>query len=172
MGLGVSHGCWRGAYSAFHRWRIEIARAAGLPALELMEGFWTTAYANSGLALSIRVDLDTLRRYVEREHPNAYHPDHHPGPGISLKEFLAGFEPIRWDVLRPDPLHILLRHSDCDGAIAAADCGAIADRLEELLPRLPRTPDHGHIGDWTAKTQAFIDGLRRAAQLGEDIEFS
>lgn len=29
MGLDVSHDAWRGAYSAFHRWRKALAEAAG-----------------------------------------------------------------------------------------------------------------------------------------------
>ena len=29
MGLDVSHDCWRGAYSGFHRWRTRIAQVAG-----------------------------------------------------------------------------------------------------------------------------------------------
>lgn len=29
MGLDVSHDCWHGAYSAFSRWRDQLARAAG-----------------------------------------------------------------------------------------------------------------------------------------------
>ena len=29
MGLDTSHDCWSGAYSAFSRWRDELARAAG-----------------------------------------------------------------------------------------------------------------------------------------------
>ena len=31
---------WYGAYSAFHRWRSEIAKLSGVPSLELMEGFF------------------------------------------------------------------------------------------------------------------------------------
>ena len=33
--------------------------------------------------------------------------------------------------------------------------------------------DHGggHIGNWRAKTRAFVDGLRLAASRGEDVEF-
>ena len=34
MGLWVSHDCWEGAYSAFARWRRELARAAGYKILE------------------------------------------------------------------------------------------------------------------------------------------
>jgi hypothetical protein len=29
MGLDTTHDCWHGAYSAFSRWRHEVARAAG-----------------------------------------------------------------------------------------------------------------------------------------------
>lgn len=29
MGLDTSHDCWHGAYSAFSRWRQEVAKAAG-----------------------------------------------------------------------------------------------------------------------------------------------
>lgn len=38
MGLDTTHNCWHGAYTAFHRWRVEIARVAGIN-LEAMEGF-------------------------------------------------------------------------------------------------------------------------------------
>ena len=40
MGLDVSHDCWRGSYSNFNKWRQALAIAAGLPPLELMEGFY------------------------------------------------------------------------------------------------------------------------------------
>ncbi len=38
MGLDTSHNCWHGAYSAFHRWRIGVARCIGID-LEQMAGF-------------------------------------------------------------------------------------------------------------------------------------
>ena len=44
MGLDTTHDCWHGAYSAFMRWRQEIARIAGLPPLDLMEGFYEEEY--------------------------------------------------------------------------------------------------------------------------------
>lgn len=34
MGLDTSHDCWHGAYSAFSRWRYELARVAGYKADE------------------------------------------------------------------------------------------------------------------------------------------
>jgi hypothetical protein len=38
MGLDTSHNCWHGPYSAFNRFRHEIAKAAGIP-LDSMEGY-------------------------------------------------------------------------------------------------------------------------------------
>lgn len=119
MGLDTSHDAWHGAYSAFHRWRNEIAKAADIPPLDSMEGFGGA---------------------------------------------------VRWDQLKPDPLHVLLHHSDCDGEIAPEDCAKIADRLEELLPKLP-DGDHPHIGNWRDKTQRFIDGCRAAAAANEPLDF-
>ena len=39
MGLDVSHDCWHGPYSAFHRWRVQLARVANYPPLDLIDGF-------------------------------------------------------------------------------------------------------------------------------------
>jgi hypothetical protein len=80
--------------------------------------------------------------------------------------------PIRWDALKPDPLYKLLHHSDCDGGIAAEDCGPIADSLELLLPALKDAGDGGgHIGSYHDKTAQFIKGLRLATELGENVIF-
>mgnify|MGYP001563287209 CR=1 FL=1 len=82
------------------------------------------------------------------------------------------FTPIKWSALKPDILHVLLDHSDCDGIIAHKDCLLLASRLEELLPQLGILPnDTGHIGNWAEKTQQFIDGLRFASANNEDIKF-
>lgn len=40
MGLDCSHDAWHGAYSAFDRWRQKLAEVAGLPPLDLMDGFY------------------------------------------------------------------------------------------------------------------------------------
>ncbi len=97
--------------------------------------------------------------------------------GITLR-LMEGFcdplpaeaPPIRWCTLRSDPLHVLLNHSDCDGSIAWQDCGPLADRLEQLLPLLPKERDGVYV-DWTKTTKRFIRGLRRAATAQEDVEF-
>lgn len=146
MGLDTSHDCWHGAYSAFMRWRTKIAEVAGLPPLMFMEGFWQ------------RGDYtDPLRAYA-KEWPE-------------LAENFYRSLPIRWEALKPDPLHVLLYHSDCDGEIDAADCGPIADSLERLLPLMPAGDGGGHIGSWHDKTAQFIAGLRAAAAAGEAVKF-
>lgn len=148
MGLGTTHDCWHGAYSAFHRWRCQIAEVAGIP-LELMEGFHSQQVTRSRLSAS---------------GATGYCAD-------ALLEMMERWLPLKWDSLKPDALHILLRHSDCDGSIESKHCGPIADRLEEVIPLLPGGEGGGHIGNWRDKTQQFIDGLRAAADAGEDVEF-
>lgn len=75
-----------------------------------------------------------------------------------------------WEQTPEEPLVILFAHSDCDGAIYPRDAKPLADRLEELLPRLDGDGG-GHIGSYRAKTQAFIDGLRLAVSRDEPVEF-
>ena len=147
MGLDTTHDCWHGAYSAFMRWRETLARIAGYPPLRLMEGFYRLGEWD-----------DPVARLEEKGYQ-------------FLADSLRGSLPISWEMFRDDPLITLLNHSDCEGEIAASDCGAIANRLQELVPKLPQGDAPGHIGDWRDKTEAFINGLRDAAQAGEPVEF-
>ena len=119
MGLDVSHDCWHGAYSAFMRWRREIARVVG-------------------------IDLMSMEGFKEN--------------GTS------------WETLKPDVLHVLLTHSDCDGYIQWKQTKKLADRLTELLPLL-EGEGGGHIGSYREKTQEFIDGLLLAHEAHERVEF-
>lgn len=141
MGLDTTHGCWHGACSAFNRWRTEIAKQAGIP-LQLMEGY----YRDDCIRILRECDRDDMRR------------------------LLIGV-PIPWESLAPDPLHALLNHSDCDGSIRWQDCEPIARRLKDLIDKLPRGDGGGHIRDWRETTQEFIDGLMRAHEAREDVEF-
>lgn len=153
MGLDCSHDAWHGAYSAFMRWRKEIAKVAGLPPLELMEGFYCPTRGNGH-------DIPTI--YLG------------PNTDDLTRNCITQLEaslPIRWDCLKPSPLHELLNHSDCDGEIAADRCGPIADELEKLIPLLPDGEAGGHIGHWREKTQQFVKGLREAAAAGEPLDF-
>jgi hypothetical protein len=132
------------------RWRTKIAQLAGLPPLELMEGFYVPLQSSSGL-------------------PTLYH-----GPETKSADYLKNIDkllPISWSCLKPDPIHILLNHSDCEGEIAWSDCGPIADRLEKLLPLLPDEDAGGHIGVWRDKTTRFISGLWKAHAAKENVNF-
>ena len=152
MGLDTTHDCWHGAYSAFMRWRRAVARAAGIP-LDLMDGFHECPMPE---AMKWAAPRDG-----GPECKSPYGPVLH-----SWCERTDAFLPIAWESLRPDPIHILLMHSDCDGEIEAKDCGPIADSLERLKPLIVG-------GDYRegASTQSWIDGLRRAAAAGENVEF-
>lgn len=167
MGLDVSHDCWRGAYSAFSRWRAKLAELAGIP-LELMEGYYDPDAAS--------FNGPPNPSAMEWAAPRTGGPlcKSHYGPALhAWITKVARWLPISWDVLWGDALILLLDHSDCDGIIAAGDCARLADRLEDLMPLLENTPDDdGHIGNWAAKTRKFIDGLRLAASKGENVEFS
>lgn len=77
-----------------------------------------------------------------------------------------------WSELPSDPLLVLIAHSDCDGEIHPEHAGPLAERLEDLLPKLPTEPDGGHIRDWRATTQKFIDALKEAAESGQKVMFA
>ncbi len=151
MGLDCSHNAWRGAYSAFMTWRREVAHLAGVPPLDLMEGFYTPI-SNDGFArpatlfTSDREDNFNLKLIDERL-------------------------PIKWSSLKPSALHELLYHSDCDGEIATENCAEIADELEKIIPLMTLCDNDGHIGNWKDKTSAFVDGLRAAADANEPLDF-
>lgn len=152
MGLDISHGAWSGAYSAFSRWRTEIARLAGIP-LPLMEGFYSHCSSEWDELIKEK-DIASnwsLGAFFKTVHPSL---------------------PLKWELLRPDPLHVLLNHSDCDGDIAPEDATKIADRLQELLPLLPMAENEGHIGNWKDKTSEFIEGCRLAASQNEPLHFA
>jgi hypothetical protein len=118
-----------------------------------MDGFWGPTSSD---ALTLRIAADFCER------------SGNPGDATRLRK-MVDRQPLRWESLRPSPLHILLSHSDCDGEIKATDCAPIADALEALLPRLDGEGG-GYVGDFK-RTQTFIDGLRAAAAAGEDVEF-
>jgi len=153
MGLTVSHNCWDGAYSAFMRWRKQLATVAGLPPLELMEGFFSKDQAVTGNPFYLSYESDKRSGY---------------DGGESIWSRL----PIRWQCLKPDPLYLLLYHSDCEGDLDWKDCRAIADSLEKLISKLPKGDGGGHIGNWRDTTSKFAKGLRAAHKAKENVEFS
>lgn len=153
MGLDTTHDCWHGAYSAFTRWRNKLAEAAGYTFHHDVEYFDTgKVFATS--RLSPDLDWGSIEKVIGRDLFGKW-------PAI----------PVRPDG-SPDPLIILLAHSDCEGELQHEFLDALADRLEELLPLLGDEDGGGHIGTYTDKTRTFIDGLREADRLGESVEFS
>ena len=150
MGLNCSHGAWDGAYSSFMYWRRMIAKVAGLPPLDLMEGFYCP--------------LD-----CKHSVPTLYHGFHtrEPAYGQGSKPYMADIDerlPIKWECLKPSPLLALLNHSDCDGDIPPDQCGPIAEELSRLVPMI-------HEEYWKAATVKFIAGLCKAAEAGEPLLF-
>jgi hypothetical protein len=131
------------------RWRRKLAEVAGLPPLDLMDGF-----------------------FDGEEYGTLYFGQKPLGDvWKSKREDLEQTLPISWDCLKPSALHELLNHSDCDGQIESSRCGPIADALEALLPLLPSGDATGHIGNWRDKTAAFVSGLRLAAERNEPLTF-
>lgn len=158
MGLDTTHDCWHGPYSSFMRWRLEIAHVVGVP-LGLMEGFYTISLSGSALNWAAPRDGGSLC-------------GSHYGPELlryieTVKEWL----PISFDALKPDPIHVLLNHSDCEDDIAVENLIPLAERLEEIAPQLGNTPAW-HRGETAqAKALQFAKGLREAAAAGEPVVF-
>lgn len=136
MGLHVSHDCWSDGYGTFGVFRRALASAIGVPLL-LMEGFYG----------------GTCTREIEKA------VDRQPAHAGLIRTI-----PIRWDVLRPDPLYVLLNHPDNEGSIAPEDALPLAQRLEELAPALPDVHQEQAI--------TFARGLRLAHELGQAVEFA
>src|SRR5579864_513308 len=149
MGLDTTHGAWHGAYSAFMRWRIEIAKHIGIP-LELMEGFYVKG-VNDPLQLL-----------------NYKYPKGDELEMSAIRRIEINF-PLLWDAFKANPIHELLYHSDCDGLIKWKKCKAIATELTKMLAELPDEDFGGHIGNFRCKTQTFIDGLMLAYNSKEDL---
>jgi hypothetical protein len=176
MGLDTTHGCYNGGYGRFHSLRTEWAKAAGLPPLELMEGFYNPDELGTPFSL-LKTHAESSRANSIMSNMDAIYD--------SMKRHVMDFLPIRWSCLKPDPLYKLLCHSDCEGDIKAKDCAKIANSLEELLPRLPENPPLPHLSNkivsirdqvpppWDVRylTQKWISGLRKAAAKNQNVEF-
>lgn len=146
MGLDTSHDCFHGAYSAFGRWRLEVAKAGGYHTCLVKDEDGVHRDA-------IMIDWGHL-------------PEGHLPEG-----YLYGI----WTETPEDPLIVLIAHSDCEGEIFPKQAAPLADRLEGLLPILAALDEGGgHIaarGGWVGVTEKFIAGLRQAAVAGEPVGF-
>ena len=150
MGLDVSHGAWQGGYMFFMRWRRQVAQHAGLPPLDFMEGFYSDLKGPNPAGSNPLWSVDYAMN------------------GSALLDELNKALPIRWDVLLPSPLFVLLHHSDCEGDIAVEDLLPLAGSLETVLENVPESEE---TAEFRTLTRRFADGCREAAELGEPLEF-
>ena len=79
-----------------------------------------------------------------------------------------------WEAVPEDPLIILAAHSDCDGSLPVFALSPLADRLEELRPKVyDATMEYAPA--WAdvmpERVDQFVKGLRAAAAAGEPVEF-
>jgi len=137
--------------------------------LDTSHNAWSGAYSAFHTWQKMIADAAGLPPLVLME--GFYRPLYGRGCSSPPMEDLDELLPIKWDCLKPSPLHELLCHSDCEGEIPADHCAAIADALEAVIPKLPEKDVGGHIGNVRKKTQRFVDGLRAAAEAGEPLDF-
>jgi hypothetical protein len=148
MGLVCSQNAWKGSYGSFMEWRKYIAEIAGLPPLELMDGFYYDL--NGSMCPTLYYGMDTRKP-----------------TGFDNKPYLSDIDrrlPISWDCLKPNPLYELLYHCDFSGTIEVERCVPIAESLEILLPLIK-------VDYYMDKTVNFIMGLRKCHDLNEPLKF-
>lgn len=144
MGLTCSHGAFNGPYSYFSKWRHYLAEIAGLPPLELMEGY----YHNLNDLLSFPL-------------PTLFHTDK---DNLWRIEAINKSLPIQWKSLKYTPLFILLKHSECNEEISVRRCWRLKLALENLLPYMDDK-------EWISVTERFINGLILAYKSNEPLKF-
>jgi len=130
--------------------------------LDTSHGCWHGPY---GGFQRWRQELARAAGYRVNEQPSVLRGESYyelPWEMFEDKNYLGEWDSIPGD----DPLMLLLVHSDCDGVIHPQHGVHLADRMEQLLPLLDP-------GVYRARenTEQFIDGLRKAAVAGEDVEF-
>lgn len=137
MGLDTTHDCWSGSYTSFMKFRRAVAFAAGID-IDSMAGFGSDRHRE--LEMLRAQDLERSLDIRLRLRPPA----------------------IPWANV-DDPIKFLLDHPDSDGDIAVEHLVPLADRLEEISPRIDDC--------WRAQAAQFVRGLRAAAAAGEAVEF-
>ena len=145
MGLEVSHDAWTGSYGAFSAWRAALAGTAGY---------------------EVTADRDENGRISLAELRDAHY-------GVADWQITPERLDGEWNGEEPaDPLLVLLLHADHTGYIHPGQALPLAERLEQLRPRLAGfTGDAGDEMNFQLATRLFAEGLRRAAEHGESLVF-
>lgn len=137
--------------------------------LDCSHDCWSGAYSRFG---RWRDELARAAGYRFREPTANEKRDYlalYPAPDLNWEQIPPERFQGEWGGDVPDDaLLYLIVHSDCDGVLHPAQAGPLADRLEQLLPLLEDNPHE----EWPRRTRQFIDGLRYAAGLGDDVEFA
>jgi hypothetical protein len=152
MGLVISHGTWNGPYGSFMDWRKWVARQIGIP-LDLMQGYY---YDNDSYP-----NIFTLLEY---NYPN--------GDEIQMSRIrrdLKPMLPLKWSDFKPNVLHKLLYHSDCEGYLGHSTANKIAIELEKIIQNIERNETNEY---YYNKTLTFIDGCKLAYSKKEKLTFS
>ncbi len=74
-------------------------------------------------------------------------------------------------------LGIFLSHSYGDGSFTPDECAKVADELESLVPRIGaleeyhRVNDDDENGGWVGIATRLIVACRKAAEVGENVQF-
>ena len=166
MGLSVSHDCWQSSYSTFTEWRRLLALAAGMPPLDMMEGyFYDYQHGDKGYVAEKSWYVSIGSERVPASISESLSP--------RMRQAVRAL-PIAWKYFEKDPLSILLAHSDSGGIIEHKDCAPLAKRLLEIAGSIAPEPEPGHPWgvDWARRrAEEFAAGLMRAHEAGEDVEF-
>lgn len=158
MAIGYEYGHMRSSilycssYGAFSRWRESLAAAAG--------------YQVAMVCFKSPPD------YYEATSDPHFVPLLHPTIlidwGCITEANLRG----QWDEMPDDPLLLIIAHHDHRGALPPEFLEPLADRIEELLPKLSNDwwghPPPNSIHEYTGM---FVLGLRAAARAGAPLWF-
>lgn len=143
MGLRISHGCWNYSYNAFSRYRNKLAKSTGYEV-------WPVKRSDGVIRPTIIIDWGHL-------------PDCHA---------LGDWENVLKERLPNDPLIYLFTHSDHKGYLRPKYCKKLLKNLEYALPCI--TDDEvcgGTQKTYRELTEDFIEGLKKAVNRDEKIEF-
>lgn len=141
MGLDTSHDCWHGAYSAFGRWRQEVAKAAG---------YWVVPVTWPDMGYPTDTVMLEWHKYEDKNYKGEWDEvPHDPLLLLIVHSDCDGEIKPEHATLLADRLEGILPNLPEDEGM-----GHIARR-----------------GGYKGATQKFIDGLREAAKANEPVDF-
>lgn len=127
--------------------------------LNCTHGCWDGSYSSF---MKFRIELASFIGIPLLLMEGFYSPEEHP----ELNEDVKSNLPLEWGSFKPDVLHVLLHHSDCDGEIPWYVCQMLADRMKEI-----KIASRWGDGVFISRLDAFITGLELAAKEKEDVGF-